>query len=118
MILHILSRAEWEEALSIQSYRPPSLRDEGFIHCSTVGQVVETANLFFRGRRDLLIVCIDEARLAWPLKLEAPASTGHARTAGLFPHIYGPLNLDAVTAVHEFPCKEDGEFELPGALRE
>ncbi len=118
MILHILSRAEWEEAVRTRSYRPATLRDEGFIHCSTAAQVVETANLFFRGRRDLLIACIDEARLTSPLKLEPPASGGPARAAGLFPHIHGPLNLDAVTAVHEFPCRDDGDFELPAALRE
>jgi hypothetical protein len=35
----------------------------------------------------------------------------------LFPHIYGPLNLDAVTEVMDFPCGPDGRFVLPAALR-
>ena len=117
MILHILRRSELEEARKTGSYVPPSLENEGFIHCSTERQVVETANLFFRGQRGLVIIVIDERRLTAELKHEAPASMGHERTDGLFPHLYGPLNLDAVAAVHEFPCDADGRFELPDALR-
>ncbi len=115
MIFHILRRDEWERALRSGSYAPASLRDEGFIHCSTVEQAAATADLFFRGQSDLLILSIDEARLAAPLKCEAPAGDD-ARPAMLFPHIHGPLNLDAVVEVHDFPCRVDGSFELPVEL--
>ena len=116
MILHILRRSELDEARRAGSYAPPSLENEGFIHCSTERQVVETANLFFNGQRDLVIIVIDESRLKAELKHEPPASMGHERTDGLFPHLYGPLNLDAVAAVHEFPCDAEGRFALPAAL--
>ena len=117
MILHILRRSEWEDARRAGSYAPPSLGNEGFIHCSTEHQVVATANLFFPGQRDLVIIVIDQSRLQSELKHEAPASTGRQRSDGLFPHLYGPLNLDAVAAVHEFPCDGDGRFKLPAVLR-
>ena len=68
MILHILRRNEWELALRRGSYRPRSLETEGFIHCSTIDQAGDTANLLFRGASDLLLLCIDERRLVATLK--------------------------------------------------
>lgn len=117
MILHILKRSELDYARRSGSYAPPSLESEGFIHCSTEHQLVETANLFFRGQGDLVIIVIEEHRLKASLRHELPTSTAHKRTDGRFPHLYGPLNLDAVCAVHEFPCDEEGGFALPPALR-
>jgi uncharacterized protein (DUF952 family) len=117
MVLHILKRDEWDAAKRGGIYAPPTLATEGFIHCSTIAQVVETANLFFRGQADLVILSIDESRLKEPLKHEAPAMAGHERTDALFPHLYGPLNLDAVIGVHNFPCDGDGRFTLPAELR-
>ncbi|HKN01333.1 MAG TPA: DUF952 domain-containing protein [Candidatus Binataceae bacterium] len=118
MILHILKCSEWNGAVKRGAYAPPSLSDEGFIHCSTIAQAVDTANIYFRGEPDLIVLCIEEVRVASPLKYEAPASTGRARSGGLFPHIYGPLNLDAVTRVLDFPRDEGGAFRLPVALRD
>lgn len=117
MILHILKRSEWDEAIRNGNYAPPSLGNEGFIHCSTIEQVVETANLYFRGQPDLMVLSIDEARLVSPLKYEAPASAGDECADSLFPHLYGLLNLDAVDYACEFPCEANGLFELPATLR-
>lgn len=118
MILHILKRSDWENALRQGSYRPCSLDTEGFIHCSTIDQAVDTANLLFRGAPDLLLLRIDETRLVATLKFEAPATTGDARPSAWFPHIYGALNLDAVIDAVEFPCDADGSFQLPARIRE
>ena len=109
MIFHIVSQREWHAALRAGSYQPESLATEGFIHCSGREQVVETANLFYKGRGDLVLLCIDEKKLAAPLKFEPPAS-GPARTSDDFPHIHGALNLDAVVDVLEFACAGDGFF--------
>src|SRR5262249_35131079 len=108
---------EWQDAMRDQSYAPASLATEGFIHCSTAAQVVETANRFFPGQRDLLIVCLDERELASPLRYEPPVPGGEERNGTLFPHLYGPLNLDAVGGVFEFPCDAEGQFVVPAALR-
>ncbi|MBI3758550.1 MAG: DUF952 domain-containing protein [Deltaproteobacteria bacterium] len=118
MILHILRRSEWEEALRLGTYRPPSLTAEGFIHCSTMAQVIDTANAFFRGATDLMILRIDERKLTSPLKFETPAGPGDDRPRQSFPHIYGPLNLDAVIYAIEFPCEANGSFQLPEMLLE
>jgi uncharacterized protein (DUF952 family) len=116
MILHIVKRDEWENAIRKKEYAPASLQSEGFIHCSTAAQVVETANLFYRGLSDLMIVCLEEGRLTAQLTYEPAVRLGEERAGPLFPHIYGPLNLEAVSEVYEFPCDAEGRFVLPSAL--
>jgi aryl-alcohol dehydrogenase-like predicted oxidoreductase/uncharacterized protein (DUF952 family) len=116
MILHLLTRSQWAVARQRGVYRPPSLETEGFIHCSTINQGVDTANILYRGQLDLLVLRIDERKLTSTLKFETPANLGDARSKALFPHIYGPLNLDAVIDAIDLPCSADGSFRLPAAL--
>ena len=117
MILHIVKRREWEDAIRNGEYTPASLHTEGFIHCSTAAQVVETANLFYRGQSDLMLVCLEEGHLTSQLTYEPAVRVGDERAGVLFPHIYGPLNLEAVGEVYEFPCDAEGRFVFPSALR-
>ena len=91
MIYHIVSRESWDAALVQGEYRAPSLITEGFIHCSDEDQVMGSAERYYRGQSGLVLLAIDERRLTAPLKYER-----------LFPHIYGPLNLDAVASVTTF----------------
>ncbi len=113
MILHIAKRAEWDEAQRRNEYAPPSLSAEGFIHCSTAAQILDTANRFFHGQSDLVVLCIDPHRLAAPLRYEAPAMAHDEGRAGRFPHLYGPLNLEAVTQVLDFPCERTAPSACP-----
>jgi len=115
-IFHITTRDDWKAAQRDGVYTAPSLDAEGFIHCSTIDQVVATANSFYRGRRDLVLLCIEESRLKAPLRYESPANPDDTRASQRFPHLYGRLNLDAVDRVVEFPCESDGLFQLPAAL--
>lgn len=108
MILHITTHKEWESAVDTGSYRADSLETEGFIHCSTPEQVIGVANERFHGRADLILLCIAPAHLDASLIYEDCYETGQ-----LFPHIYGPLNLNAVVAVVDFPSNQDGNFPLP-----
>jgi uncharacterized protein (DUF952 family) len=112
-ILHITTRGEWENAKRMGAYETPSLSTEGFLHCSTVRQAVATANRFFRGARDLVLLVIDEAVASSQVRYEPPAGGVHADRNDLFPHLYGPLNLDAVVRVVDFPPHADGTFSLP-----
>ncbi|HPM76857.1 MAG TPA: DUF952 domain-containing protein [bacterium] len=119
VIFHLVSRDDWAQAQAQGEYRPASLATDGFIHCSTRAQVVDTAGHFFRGRTDLLLLCIDERRTSAPVKYEPPAGPAPHDPAiePLFPHLYGPLNLDAVLAVYDFPPSPDGAFQLPQLLQ-
>jgi len=115
VIFHIVKRREWQQAVDCGTYAPPSLQAEGFIHCSTHAQTLDTANHWFRGQQDLVLLHIDPRRLAVPLRLEQPAGRDDERREERFPHIYGPLNLDAVVQVVDFPCEAgpSGSFRWP-----
>jgi len=103
-------------AVARGTYIPSSLRDEGFIHCSSVAQVIDTANRFYRGQDDLILLLIDESQLKAELKYEAPTMDRGESVGELFPHLYGELNVDAVVRVVELPCEVDGSFQLPDGL--
>ena len=103
-IFHITTRAEWEAATAAGAYEAPSLATEGFIHLSESQQVQPTANRRFRGATDLVLLRVDTDRVSAPLKYEI----GEPTTGEEFPHIYGPLNLDAVTEAIPFP---DGPYD-------
>ncbi len=102
-VYHLVPRSVWERDLA-QPYRADSLATEGFIHCSFADQVARSANRFYANAVDLLVLTIDPARLASPLRDE-PAGDGHS-----YPHVYGPLNRDAVTAVVPLTRDPDGRW--------
>ena len=108
-IVHITSRDEWQQAGALDDvYRHESLDTEGFIHCSTPDQVVIPANERFAGRTDLVLLVIDPGRVSSPLVYEDCTDTGTE-----FPHVYGPIPLDAVVDVVAYPCRPDGTFDPP-----
>jgi uncharacterized protein (DUF952 family) len=77
--------------------------------------VAAVADAFYRGRDDLVLLVIDENRLTSELRWEAPAGSP-ARgisPSDKFPHIYGPLNLDAVVRVPDLKPDPAGGFSLP-----
>jgi uncharacterized protein (DUF952 family) len=115
MIYHFCSRADWAAAQASGEYAADTLATEGFIHCSTVDQVLVPANAIARGRTDLVLLAIDESRLAEPPRYE-PGDPGHAGSME-FPHLYRPFPVAAVVAVHDFPPGPDGAFALPPGLR-
>lgn len=118
MILHITTNNEWEKARHESEYTATSLKSDGFIHCSTLKQTVDTANIFFKGQKGLVLLCIDENKLKSECRYEDPCGGGkHDPNVGsLFPHIYGPINISAVIKVIDFPPNDDGFFELPGEI--
>ena len=107
-IYHITSQQEWEQAQQNGFYSAPSLAAEGFIHCSTRAQVCGTAERYYRGRGDLVLLNIETSRLTVELRYEDSHQNGV-----FFPHIYGTLGLEAVAAATAFPPRRDGLFGWP-----
>ena len=104
-IFHVCARATAQHALAEGMYRPASLAAEGFIHLSQRHQVKGVITAFYANVPDLVVLVVDPARLAAPLRFEAAASMpgfaqgGKAPAAGAFPHLYGPLEADAVLEI-------------------
>jgi uncharacterized protein (DUF952 family) len=110
-IFHIASAATWGE--SGDAYSGDTLASEGFIHCSTADQVLDVAHARFGGRRDLVLLCIDPARVAPEIRYENLEGGEE-----LFPHIYGPLDRKAVIRAEPLEPGADGRFTPTPALRD
>ena len=82
------------------------LRD-GFIHLSAGHQVAGTLAKYFAGQRDLVLLAVDPERLGAGLRWEK------SRGGELFPHLYGPLDLDHVISIEALMLQEDGTHRLP-----
>lgn len=95
LIYHICKRDDWEQALHCGSYRAASLEVDGFIHASRKEQLPSVARRYFHGQVGLVLLAIDPSRLTARLQ-DDPVEDD------TYPHIYGPINLDAVLEVTDF----------------
>ncbi len=102
-LFHICLPGDWQVAQESGAYTTESLETEGFIHCSRADQVVQVANSFYREVRPLVLLWIDPAKVKPAIKWESVDE-------GIFPHVYGPINIEAIAAVREFPPSPDGTF--------
>lgn len=91
--------------MQARQHRPNSLRTEGFIHLSTAAQWPRTARRFFSGQSGLLLLTLARHQLVAEVRFEA--ADGEA-----FPHLFGPLNLKAVTRVQRLEVAGDGTPRL------
>ncbi|MDX6611280.1 MAG: hypothetical protein QOD75_466 [Blastocatellia bacterium] len=106
IIFHITKRSAWEQAAD-GVYSTETFPVEGFIHCSTQDQVIQVANIRFRGQEGLVLLSIDTDRVTAPIVYEN-LEGGQQK----FPHIYGGLNIDAVVDVAPFEPGVEGYFQL------
>jgi uncharacterized protein (DUF952 family) len=113
LIFHITTAPEWDAARGVGEYRAPSLETEGFIHCSLPTQVNHVADWFYRDVPDLVLLCVDPAELTSELRWE-PSSDSFA---GEFPHVYGPIAIDAVVAALPWGPGDNG-FALPDEIHD
>lgn len=111
LVYKIAPRPLWEaaQAAGVFAGAPVDLAD-GFIHLSTGAQARETAARHFAGQDDLLLVAVDPAALGEALRWEP------SRGGALFPHLYGPLPLDAVVSVAPLARGADGAHDFAGLL--
>lgn len=110
-IYKICDRALWQEAERQSVFRgAPVDAQDGFIHFSTAGQVAETAARHFAGTADLVLIAVEVGHLGPALKWEP------SRGGALFPHLYGPLPLEAVVWTKPLPLGADGRHVFPEAM--
>ncbi|MEO3744578.1 DUF952 domain-containing protein [Plantactinospora sp. B5E13] len=111
MIFHIAEAADWTAAQASGDYRVSTrgrtLAEEGFVHAARRDQVLGVAEAFYADAGPLLLLGID------PTRLSAPVRDDEVAPGVVFPHIYGPINLDAVVAVTPLVRGADGTYTLP-----
>ena len=94
-IYHIARAADWEQACQDGEYTistlDRTLAEEGFIHCSQPHQVEAVKTAHYQGIPDLVLLTIDTGRVTAPVRYDHVPGQPDP-----FPHIYGPLNPDAV----------------------
>jgi uncharacterized protein (DUF952 family) len=107
-IYKVLSRADLAKAKA-EGHFDGSVADvrDGFIHFSASDQLEGTLAKHFAGREDLILLAVDSARLGERLQWEP------ARGGALFPHLYGPLGLDALLWEEPLQLGSDGRHRLP-----
>ena len=107
-IYKICQKASWRAAEQNGIYRgsEADVRD-GFIHFSTGTQLAGTAEKYFAGQSDLLIVAVDADALGSALKWE------RSRGGELFPHLYTALPVEAVRWTQPLADEVDGRRTLP-----
>ncbi len=112
VIYHVATRADWERARRDGEYTMSTvgrtLADEGYIHASQPSQVIGVLNKYYRGvTDDLLLLEIDPELVRAQVRYEdVPGADAP------FPHIYGPLNADAVVAARPLRAGPDGTFSF------
>lgn len=102
-LFHICQPGDWQRTQADGTYAAESLKLEGFIHCSRADQVLLVANQFYRDIQPLVLLCIDPAKVKSAIKWEFV-------DGGIFPHIYGQINIEAIAAVIELTPDPDGFF--------
>lgn len=113
-IYHLALTGDWESDAGgpyTTSTLGRSLAEQGFVHCSFRDQVQQIADLVYRGRPDVLLLELDPALLAAAVQVENLDGGEQS-----FPHIYGPINRDAVVKVTPLRALEDGRLDVADAL--
>lgn len=108
VLVHLCGTEQWAQARRRGAINPDDAGGGQFIHLSTPEQVHLPANRLYRGRGDLVLLHIDPARLAAPVRWEPGVATDP--DSMLFPHLYGPLPVAAVVRVTAYPPAGDGSF--------
>lgn len=115
-IYHVAYEKDWEAAKAAgkyeQSTRGRTLQEQGFIHGGQASQVEPVANSFYAGEEGLLVLVIDQDRVTSEVRYdEVPGSDLP------YPHIYGPLNVDAVVDTVRLKAGPDGRFTFSPDLQ-
>lgn len=116
-IICITTKLIWQKALQSGEYTKStinsSLEEVGFIHATKPNQTMDIIERF-KAQKDVVLLFIDVGKVKSPVKFE-PASSGRA---GLFPHIYGPLNSSAVYKTVAVKKDEHRRFIAPTELEQ
>ena len=105
-ILHVTTPEAWRRGAETPYYEAESLASEGFVHNCRPAQLRGVLGRHFAGHRALVLLVVDPARLTSEVREEE----SHGET---FPHVYGPIDREAVVSVLPIEADSTGRFTLP-----
>ncbi len=106
-IFHLITERDWESARDAPQWRPGSLSNEGFIHCSgDEEQAMRVVARLYPDRADMLALEVDTEKVNYPVISES------SRSGEIYPHIYGPLETSAVVMVWRVKADGNGGYAL------
>ena len=108
MIYHITKTGLWHYAVERGRYLPAGFERDGFIHASEWYQLQRTANRYYPGQEDLIVLEIETHGTDLPLVYENLEGGMEP-----FPHIYGPLPVVAVVDTFTFLKDAQGQWQIP-----
>lgn len=112
LLFHIAKSKEWQQSLKTGFYSNPSIKKDGFIHCSEFNQLLHIANSNLKNiNEELVVLCIDSDKLKPEIKWETNKNNGMT-----FPHVYGLINVDSVIDTADFKKNQLGDFYIPDKL--
>ena len=107
-IYHITNSDDWQNAKKLGIYENQSLKTQGFIHCAANDQVVEIAGQFFSEYDDLTVLKINAENTKYAVVYE-----NLDNGSDLYPHIYGPIEINTVEGVLKLKKNTNGTFYFP-----
>jgi uncharacterized protein (DUF952 family) len=104
---HLVAGEYYRSTDRTAPYTPESFADEGFIHCTDgIDNVVDVANRYYKSdQRMYVVLVLDTAKIEAEVRYDDEAK--------IYPHIYGPLNRDAITDILPMLRASDGTFLPP-----
>ncbi|UYZ59604.1 DUF952 domain-containing protein [Hymenobacter latericus] len=114
MLYRVAELSDWEQAQQTGYFASADLQAEGFIHTSELHQLLETANRYYLGRADVVLLELDEATLGAAgvlVKREWAESRGQ-----YFAHVFGPIPLRAIVRAIDMQPDPEGRFRMPAQL--
>eukprot|EP01089_Gocevia_fonbrunei_P014901 TRINITY_DN4220_c0_g1_i1.p1 TRINITY_DN4220_c0_g1~~TRINITY_DN4220_c0_g1_i1.p1 ORF type:complete len:128 (-),score=27.63 TRINITY_DN4220_c0_g1_i1:33-416(-) len=121
-LYHMVEKSRWEEHVNntpTSLYFPQTYKVDGFTHAAKHKErLLMVANQFYTdSKADWIVLEINEKKLSNEVKYESPAPVGDKQSNPewenqLFPHIYGGIDVDAVT--NTFPLLRDGAGKFVG----
>ncbi len=102
--LHLVPEPVWEAHDPARAYLPAGYAEDGFVHCTDGDEaMIAVANRFYRDDpRPFLLLTLDLEATGSPWRFDDQA--------GIYPHVYGPIDTTSVTEVRRLRRDPDGSF--------
>lgn len=109
LIYLLMNPPDFDRATAAGEWDPPSRAAEGFVHASPADQLTRVANKHYAAFDEVVVVALALDRVR-------PEVVWEPATGGLYPHIYGPVNLDAVAGTERVRKGSDGMYVIAPQL--